>query len=60
MQFSDLVLAESEFGQDLIGVLAEHRRRRDNLAGKKVVVWVFRASEFSETDEGWRVIPVIR
>ena len=65
---SDHLAAELGFPVDLVGVMAGGAnasrmvlaRRRDNLAGKKVVVWVFRASEFSETDEGWRAIPVIR
>ncbi len=34
-------------------------RRRDKLAGKKVVVWCFAAREFTESTTGWRVIPVI-
>jgi hypothetical protein len=65
---SDHLAAELGFPVDLVGVMAGGAnasrmvlaRRRDNLTGKMVVVWVFRASEFSETDEGWRAIPVIR
>ena len=65
---SDQLAALLGFPVDLVGVMGGGAnasrvalaRRRDNLAGKKVVLWVFRASEFSETDEGWRPIPVIR
>ncbi|MEM7387621.1 MAG: hypothetical protein AAF514_22020, partial [Verrucomicrobiota bacterium] len=35
-------------------------RRRDNLAGKKVVVWCFTMREFTESSTGWRTLPVIR
>nr|MBA3684294.1 hypothetical protein [Planctomycetota bacterium] len=35
-------------------------RRKDNLAGKKCLVWVFAAREFTESLEGWKMIPVIR
>jgi hypothetical protein len=35
-------------------------RRRDNLAGKKIVIWCFTAREFTEAASGWRNIPVIR
>lgn len=34
-------------------------RRGDNLKGKKVVVWVFTAREFTE-GQGWKNIPVVR
>jgi len=34
-------------------------RRRDNLKGKRVVIWVLAAREFTE-GQGWRKIPVIR
>ncbi len=34
-------------------------RRRDNLRGKKVVVWVFTTREFTE-GQGWRKVPVVR
>lgn len=33
--------------------------RRDNLAGKKVVVWCFSVREFTES-QGWKKVPVIR
>lgn len=65
---SDHLAAQLGITPDLVGVMGGGAnasrvalaRRRDNLAGKKCVVWVFRASEFTETDEGWRPIPVIR
>lgn len=34
-------------------------RRRDNLRGKKVVVWCFTTREFTE-GQGWRKVPVVR
>jgi alginate O-acetyltransferase complex protein AlgJ len=34
-------------------------RRRDDLAGKKLVVWCFSVREFTE-GQGWRKVPVIR
>lgn len=35
-------------------------RRQDNLAGKRVVLWVFAAREFTQSSDGWREVPVIR
>ncbi len=35
-------------------------RRRDNLTGKRLVVWVFTVREFTQSAGGWRPIPVIR
>lgn len=35
-------------------------RRRDDLAGKKVVIWCLSVREFSESVQGWRLLPVIR
>ncbi|WP_158409181.1 alginate O-acetyltransferase AlgX-related protein [Fimbriimonas ginsengisoli] len=34
-------------------------RRGDNLAGKKMIVWVFSSREFTE-GQGWRKVPVVR
>lgn len=53
---------------DLIGVLGGGAngsrmilaRRKDNLAGKKCLVWVFSARELSESSDGWKMIPVVR
>jgi len=35
-------------------------RRRDNLAGKKLIIWCFSVREFTESPGGWRKLPVIR
>ena len=35
-------------------------RRRDNLKGKKLVVWCFSIREYTESFSGWRKVPVIR
>jgi alginate O-acetyltransferase complex protein AlgJ len=56
------------FSVDLIGVRGsgatttriELLRRKDNLAGKKVVIWCFSFREFTESPTGWRKVPVIR
>lgn len=53
---------------DLIGIRGsgatttriELLRRRDNLKGKKLVVWCFSCREFTESVTGWRKVPVIR
>lgn len=53
---------------DLLGVRGsgatttriELLRRRDNLKGKKLVVWCFSFREFTESFTGWRKVPVIR
>jgi hypothetical protein len=34
-------------------------RRRDNLAGKRLVIWCFTVREFTE-GQGWKKVPVIR
>jgi len=33
-------------------------RRRDNLAGKKVVIWCMSVREFTEGAQGWRPLPI--
>ena len=33
-------------------------RRRDNLAGKKVVIWLMSVREFTEGAQGWRPLPI--
>jgi hypothetical protein len=56
------------FPVDLIGVRGsgatttriELLRRRDNLKGKKLVIWCFSFREFTESFTGWRKVPVIR
>jgi alginate O-acetyltransferase complex protein AlgJ len=53
---------------DLIGVRGsgatttriELLRRKDNLKGKKLVVWCFSFREFTESTTGWRKVPVVR
>lgn len=34
-------------------------RRRDNIAGKKIVVWCFSIREFTE-GQGWRKVPIVK
>jgi alginate O-acetyltransferase complex protein AlgJ len=56
------------FPVDLIGIRGsgatttriELLRRRDNLKGKKLVIWCFSFREFTESATGWRKVPVIR
>lgn len=58
---------ELGFAPDLVGVRGSGAtpsriallRRGDNLAGKKLVIWVFSVREFTE-GQGWRKVPVIR
>lgn len=64
----DLLAAELLFAVDVVGVRGAGStaarinllRRRDNLAGKRVVLWVFAAREFTESTGGWRKVPIIR
>lgn len=59
-----------QFGMpvDLIGVRGsgatttriELLRRRDNMKGKKLVIWCFSFREFTESFTGWRKVPVLR
>ena len=69
--FPDRFFAKTGIGGDLVanqggGInlpRARLARRRDdqaNLAGKKVVVWVFASRDLTETARGWVPIPVIR
>ncbi len=56
------------FAVDLVGVRGsgasttriELLRRKDNLLGKKLVIWCFSFREFTESTTGWRKVPVIR
>jgi alginate O-acetyltransferase complex protein AlgJ len=60
--------AELGLAVDLVGVRGSGAnasrvalaRRKDNLAGKKCLVWVFTARELTESLDGWKTIPVIR
>jgi len=69
--FAERLFAETGLGSDVVvnqgsGVNAPRarlaRRKGDqaNLAGKKAVVWVFSARDFTEEPRGWAPIPVIR
>ena len=65
---SDLLCADLGFPVDLVGVMGSGAngsrmnlaRRRDNLAGKTCLIWVFAARELTESPSGWKQIPVIR
>jgi len=65
---ADHLARELGFPVDLVGRRADGvtstridlLRRRDNLAGKKVVIWCFTARDFTENFQGWRQLPVIR
>jgi alginate O-acetyltransferase complex protein AlgJ len=35
-------------------------QRKDNLAGKKCLVWCFAVREFTESGQGWMKVPVVR
>lgn len=56
------------FPSDLVGVRGSGStaarlnlfRRRDELRGKKVVIWCFSVREFTESSDGWRKVPLIR
>lgn len=64
----DRLAADLAVGVDLVGVMGSGAngsritlaRRRDDLAGKKIVVWVFAAREFTESPQGWQRVPVVR
>ncbi len=64
----DLLAGELGFAPDLVGVKGSGAngsrmilaRRKDNLAGKRCVVWCFTCREFTESIQGWQRIPVIR
>ncbi len=64
---ADQLALELGFPVDVVGVRGSGAtparinllRRKDNLAGKKIVIWCFSAREFTEAPAGWRLIPVI-
>jgi alginate O-acetyltransferase complex protein AlgJ len=64
----DLLAHALGFPVDLVGIRGsaatttriELLRRRDNLSGKKLVIWCFSCREFTESSTGWRKVPVIR
>jgi len=35
-------------------------RRRDNLEGKKIVIWCISVREFTEGVQGWRLLPILQ
>jgi alginate O-acetyltransferase complex protein AlgJ len=65
--FTDHLAHQLGFPPDVVGVRGSGAtpsrialfRRRDNLAGKKVVIWCMTSREFTET-RGWRKVPVVR
>jgi alginate O-acetyltransferase complex protein AlgJ len=65
--FPDFVAKQLGMPVDLIGVRGsgatttriEILRRRDQLAGKKVLIWCLSFREFTESEAGWRKVPVI-
>lgn len=64
---ADQLALELGFPMDVVGVRGSGAtparinllRRKDNLAGKKLVIWCFSAREFTEAAGGWRLVPVI-
>ncbi|MDJ0841183.1 MAG: hypothetical protein QNK37_32020 [Acidobacteriota bacterium] len=64
----DLLALNLGFPVDLIGVRGsgatatrlDLMRREDNLAGKKLVIWVFSVREFTQGARDWSKVPVTR
>jgi alginate O-acetyltransferase complex protein AlgJ len=64
---ADQLALELGFPLDVVGVRGSGAtparinlmRRKDNLAGKKLVIWCFSAREFTEAPGGWRIVPVL-
>jgi alginate O-acetyltransferase complex protein AlgJ len=64
---ADQLALELGFPVDVVGVRGSGAtparinlfRRKDNMAGKKLVIWCFSAREFTEAAGGWRLVPVI-
>jgi alginate O-acetyltransferase complex protein AlgJ len=65
---ADQLALELGFAVDLVGVRGSGAtparinlaRRKDGLAGKRLVVWTFGARELSEAPQGWARVPVVR
>ena len=63
----DLLAAKLGFPLDVVAVMGSGAtparrslaRRKDNLAGKKLVIWCFSARDFTEAPS-WEKVPVIR
>ena len=66
--FPENLAAKIGFSADVVGVRGSGAtpsrinlaRRGDNLAGKKLVIWCFTSREFTEAQQGWRKVPVIK
>lgn len=64
----EMLAYELGLNVDLVGVRGsgatparvELARRRDNMAGKKLAIWCFTVREYTESQTGWRKVPVIR
>lgn len=64
---ADQLAMELGFPVDVVGVRGSGAtparinllRRKDNLSGKKLVIWCFSTREFTEATGGWRLVPVI-
>jgi alginate O-acetyltransferase complex protein AlgJ len=64
---ADQLAAELRAPLDVVGVRGSGAtpcrinlmRRKDNLAGKRTIIWCMSAREFTETT-GWRKVPVVR
>jgi len=64
----DQLTLELGFALDLVAVRGSGAtparvnlaRRPNGLRGKKLVIWAFSAREFTESSQGWRVVPVVR
>jgi hypothetical protein len=65
--FADQLAAQLGFPVDLVAVRGSGAtparlnlmRRKDNLKGKKLVIWCFSIREFTE-GQGWRKVPIIK
>jgi alginate O-acetyltransferase complex protein AlgJ len=65
---ADQLALELGFAVDLVGVRGSGAtparinlaRRKEGLAGKKLVVWSFGARELTEAPQGWAKVPVFR
>ncbi len=66
--FAEAVAAVLKMRVDLLGVKGSGAtpvrvslmRKPDTLKGKKVVIWCFAAREFTESAQGWALVPVVK
>jgi alginate O-acetyltransferase complex protein AlgJ len=64
---ADQLALELGFSVDVVGVRGSGAtparinllRRKDNMAGKKLVIWCFSEREFTQASGGWRLVPII-